>query len=158
MNQKLNQGLLGIAASLILLTTGCTCEVNSVAVEVNPSGWTGGQTVQAIFPNRDTLSVREISVFMLCCGRTGSDSLELFLTTITPDSLSVTETIVLYPSAAVGTTRYRQVTRPYRSNIILGKTGEYHFEFSHEYIPSLEGIKAVGINVKNLRGRSDQEI
>lgn len=150
MSHKSNKRFLGIAAALLLLPAGCTSEVTSVVAEVNPSGWSSGEAAQAIFPNSDTLALREIDIFMLCNERLGRDSLELFLTTTTPDSLTVTEMIVLFPSGAAGNTRYRQVTRPYRSNVLLAKTGEYRFEFRHEYISPLEGIKAVGVNIKYI--------
>lgn len=141
-----------MAVSALPLCAGCTSEVTAVSAEVNPSGWDRKQIVQAIFPNKDTLSMREIEVFMLSNGRVGSDSLELFLTTVTPDSLTVTERIVLYPSREPDNTRYHQTSTPYRSNVLLAKAGEYRFEFRHEYISPVEGIKAIGVNIKNGAG------
>jgi hypothetical protein len=137
--------------SLIFLT-GCISAVEEVAAETDPSGWDKSHSAVVRFDNRDTVSVRNIDIFIVCndLSARNHDSIGLSVTTLTPDSLRTVETITLYTAGSDGdgNAGYYHVSRPYRHEAVLSKEGEYLFEFSHEYETPLKGVKAIGITVK----------
>lgn len=141
--------LSGIAVSLT--TTGCMSAGNSAAAEVDPAGWHRNDVRTVVFPNTDTVSLRNIEVFIVCdeTFAYSNDSLVLSVTTTTPDSLRAAETLVIRPAdkGHVESPGYREYSFPYRNDALLSREGDYLFGFSHDGTV-VKGLKAIGVTVK----------
>ncbi len=133
--------------------SSCAHRGDSVAANVDVSGWGSDTEYSVVYNNRDSLSLRELSLFVLHerSFATTNDSLLLTITTVTPDSLVWSEELAFYPdrlkTAEAG--RFHETARPYRSRVTLGRKGPYTFTFSHRNTIPVEGIKGIGLTIDN---------
>lgn len=135
------------------LLTGCVGVSNSESVAVNPVGWGRSELKTVVFENRDTLSPRDIVLFVThendFSERSGSFTLDI--TTVTPDSLSYTEQLLFTDAVRQRCGNgYTVSSKIYRSHALLGSVGEYRFTIGHNEIIPLRGVRAVGVEVANI--------
>lgn len=142
-----------VAVLPALFASGCMSPMDSFFVETNPAGWFRNDTCRVAFHNDDTVSMRSIDILLMYDGRfaTERDSVVLQLTTVTPDSVCFTEPVVLHNNADNtngGSPLYHQSSYPYRKDVLLNQEGEYSIGFSHASPNPIEGLKAVGIKIR----------
>lgn len=147
-----------IIISLALLTgaafiQGCVARNDSAVAEIDPSGWSRHDVRQAVYSNSDTASLRSIDIMVVYNNLFLQDRspLTVSVTTISPDSVSVTENIAIIPERRpqAPSSGYIQAIVPYRKNVSLSQEGDYIFSFAHsEEIPA-EGIKAMGVIISD---------
>lgn len=134
-----------------LTFTGCKESVGSVCAPVNPGGWNAGEEKRVIFLNSDTVSFREIKLFVAYDGSLEyPDELNVEVGITTPDSLVFTERVSV-PFSCRRERGLNVSSRTYRADVVLDKTGEYGFSFRHGNPEPVRGVRAVGIEVTNMQ-------
>lgn len=131
----------------MLSLAGCSSGSDSLSAAVDPCGWRQGEEREFVFRNTDTVSLRELSLFVVSGGRRsgGCDSLALDVTVRTPDSLEYTERVVVpfRPDGDAGVAG----CRVFRSHAVLMQEGEYRFVVGHRAQELVRGLRAVGIEI-----------
>lgn len=143
----------GIVAwvTCMLPLTGCKESVGSVCDAVNPCGWNTGEEKRVIFLNSDTVSQRELKLFVAYDGSLEYPAeLNVEVGVTTPDSLVFTETVPM-PFACRHDQGLNVSSRIYRAGAVLDKEGEYSFSFRHGNSEPVRGVRAVGIEVTNMQ-------
>jgi gliding motility-associated lipoprotein GldH len=121
--------------------------------EVGPRGWSEQQPVVVSYENTDSLERKKLSVLIRFRKDFSYDRLDFVVETFTPDSLVWRDTLSLPAGAGSGliettSLTYVDAKTPYRSNSVLGRTGEYRFRFT-PLMPEepLHEVVGVGIEV-----------
>ncbi len=128
-----------------LSAAGCLSPHRSVVTSTPIGQWEGA--VGLTFHNPDTLTPRDILVFVRYNELFDRDSLRLIVRTTRPDSLSFEESFLLsVPHGRRAAALHNEVLVPYRHRAILSQVGEYHMAFSPTQ-PVL-GIEAIGIDIR----------
>ncbi len=139
-----------LCAALAVCRCSHTCE--SVVADVDITGWGNDTEYSVVYDNMDSLSQRELSIFVFHerSFAAATDSLLLTVTTVTPDSLVYSEEWVFRPDRrrAEGYAAFHETVAPYRSRVVLGRKGAYLFTFSHRDASPVKGLKGIGITVK----------
>lgn len=139
------KGLIIIAAALL---AGCLAEIDSVATSVDPSGWYSGQPKMLAFDNSDTTALNTMSLIVKYDNRLTDKNLRLNVKVITPDSLTLTETVeVAVPTRRGDVSRSTVAVEPFRRHAQLARTGIYRFEI--EPTRPIFGLTGIGIEIKN---------
>lgn len=144
---------LGVLLFCIMTLIGCMGESNSKTVAVNPVGWERSELKTVVFENRDTVSLRDLVLFVTHKNDflESCDSLLLEITTFTPDSLSYTEQFLFTGDVQQRCGNgYTVSSKRYRSHALLGREGEYRFTIGHNEMTPLCGVRAVGVEVTNI--------
>lgn len=142
----------GCAALSAVSLAGCVSDNPRGVADVDPAGWALGEEVRVTIDNSDTVSLRRLSVFMLH-GAEALDgrAVELAITTLTPDSLTITESMMFYPTtgekAGAGASQLMESVQTYRSDVVLRRQGQYIFDISHRRAQSVKGVRAVGVEI-----------
>ncbi len=132
-------------ACAALLAAGCGMTGQAVVVDVDPRGWT--QAAELAVENDDTLSLRDIALFVRCNVRFVEDSLTLRIATLTPDSLRCEETLRLGPAPERLPSAVRgEILTPYRLRVRLPRSGSYRWQVAPTR--PVAGIEAVGIRIE----------
>lgn len=132
------------------VVTGCSGSADSSAsmeTAVNPSGWKAGETVEVSYDNRDTVSLRVLSLFVVGDGLEQCVGTAVEVAVVSPDSLRFADTLRLIP-ADVSDDR-RVWNRIFRADAVLNRTGQYIFEMTPCENAELYGMRAVGIEITN---------
>lgn len=140
------------AAAFVTLLSVLPEDGNSIAAEVDAEGWNYEDAAELVYYNTDTLSLRQLSLFVRADGGFAERNAPLTfeISTLSPDSLFVSETWTLYPErggAEFLSKQYYDYEQPYRCNALLSKKGIYRFRVSHSEAEPIAGIWAVGINI-----------
>lgn len=134
--------LLLIAAGLSLC--GCMSPHQATATDVNPLLWEG--TAEIGFDNTDTLSLRDVSLFVRSNDRFAGDTIPLQIVFITPDSLRFEERFTLCaPRTEVAAALMSETQIPYRLRVQLAREGHYRMQITPLY--PVRGIEAIGIHI-----------
>ncbi len=123
---------------------GCVASHQSVVVDVKSSGWAESVGVEML--NHDTVTLRDITIFVRYSPFEVGDSLRLTLSTTTPDSLSFTERVNIYLDPEIeprGASRLLEF--PFRSGVKWSQEGVYRVEFTPQQ--TIKGVEAIGINI-----------
>jgi hypothetical protein len=126
---------------------GCSRGADSVVADVNRAGWARGTEYSVVYYNRDSLSERELSIFVLH-DRAFAEEVDypvLTIETTTPDSLTFSEKLTFRPDMPDGKNLLHETVRPYRSHVILSRKGLYTFTFSHNNYRAVEGVRGIGL-------------
>lgn len=127
--------------------SGCTegfSPLQSAAADVNPAAWQ--EAAELVIPNADTLSLRDLTVFLRCNDRFAEDTLTVRIAFRTPDSLRFEEPFTLaVPRPAAPAALTHEAGIPYRRRVRFGRTGDYRIRIT----PSrpVRGVEAVGIDI-----------
>lgn len=133
--------LAGVAA--ILSATACSTS-ETVAADLPHGGWSDAATLR--YTNRDTLTRRELKLFLRLDERFREDSLTLRIDIYTPDSLHAVEYHRLVTAGRrSGTPTQTVVELPWRRDALLPHTGDYYFVLTP--VRPLHGAQAVGLRV-----------
>ena len=140
-----------VFVTVALFFSGCLRTNDSGAVSVNPRGWKPNDAKVIKYANTDTLSSRSIKIFMIheSSMRSICDSLPLLVTTLSPDSLEITEPVTFhlcFRDNGIAGSEFIECGQTYRSGAIL-QEGTYTFSVRHNNPSSVKGIRAVGIEI-----------
>lgn len=128
---------------------GCMDSEGFAVTEIDPAGWS--EEVRVPYLNEDTVSMRSIDLFIIHDRRFPDPRFQtdILLTVMSPDSVSVTERVEVYPGgkARGNTSGYTEARFPYRRSVLLSQAGDYTFSFIHTAAVPIEGIKAVGVTI-----------
>lgn len=134
-----------------LMFASCGHRQGPLAADIERSNWEAGKTYSLVYNNEDTLSLREINIFVVherfFAERV--DSLPIMIATQTPDSIIYSEVWNLYPEPAVPgqTAVWHETKAIYRSSVLLSQGGDYTFTFSHMLLEDLNGVVAIGVDI-----------
>lgn len=126
-----------------IVITVVSCNTPSRSVEMHDtelSVWSRSEDF--VYENTDTLSKRDIAVVVRYGSGYVADSVALSILSISPDSMVVEEPFTLH-IPRLGDMRPAEQVFPYRRNIVLGKSGQYHFRLQPS--TAVEGISSVGL-------------
>lgn len=132
------------AVAAAALSGGCVTPQQSAAADVNPASWY--DAAEIVIPNADTVTLRDIGLFLRCNDRFAEDTLTVRVAVCTPDSLRHEEPFLLAVRRTEGPTALTGETDiPYRSRVRFSHAGDYRFRIT----PSrpVRGIEAVGIHI-----------
>ncbi len=151
MRGLLRMAFLPVAAA----ATACISPHGAVTADVDPQGWMSNAPAQVVFENRDTLCLYDIHVILRHDCSAGEGALPLRVTTLTPDSLTLAETICVPVSTPVrrraGMLESKTV---YRTGAVLGRTGRYIFTISPAPGTGfVRGITAAGLEFSTTDGK-----
>ena len=133
-------GAAGIAGGF----AGCTSPYQTAATDVNPAGWE--QTAELRLENADTVTLRDLRLFIRCNESFTADSLPLQVMVLSPDSLRYEEHVTLRPVPGRHPAALNRVCEwPYRTRGRLTDTGDYRLVLRPG--PPPQGLTAVGINI-----------
>lgn len=135
----------GIALLAATAGSGCVTPHQSTAADVNPARWDSPSEI--VIPNADTLTLRDMGLYLRCNERFGEDTLTLRIAVFTPDSLRYEEPFTLaIPPTTAPASLAREAAVPYRSRVVFARTGDYRIRIT----PSrpVRGVEAIGINIQ----------
>lgn len=138
---------------MILACVLCSCgnDPVSISVDVSLAGWQPGERYSLNYYNTDTISGRNISVFIVHRRQLspGEGFIPLTITTVTPQGKEIEEVWTFYPDLRLRdkTSVWHESRQLYRSDAVLGEAGEYTFTFSLDSGEEVRGIKAVGVEI-----------
>lgn len=139
------KGLIIIAAMLLM---GCLAEIDSVATSVDPSGWYSGQPKMLAFDNSDTTALNTMSLIVKYNKQLTTNNLQLNIKVLTPDSLTMTETVeVSVPTRRGDVSRSTVAVEPFRCHAQLARMGIYRFEIEPTH--PIFGVTGIGVEIKN---------
>lgn len=137
-------GLIAAAIAAATFAGGCLSPHHSTAVDVDPNGWRSAAVLR--LENADTVSLRDLRLFLRCNDRFAEDSFTIRIAVCTPDSLRFEETFridLLRTEGPAALARERII--PYRSRVRFARKG--HYLLSVEPLRPLRGVEAVGANI-----------
>lgn len=141
-------GLVAGVALCLLSLTACNSGSISLSTPVDPYGWSHGEDKRVVLSNADTVSLRNIYVFIAYDRMAQQpDELNIEMTVVSPDSLTLTETFRMVLGDAKRSGKMNVSRRLYRSDAVLDRMGEYSFSFRHVQGEPMKGIRAVGIEI-----------
>lgn len=127
-----------------LFATGCGPHTQSEAVDVDAGMWNAPAVIE--LANTDTVTLRDLHLFVRCNERFEADSLPLRVMLLSPDSLRFEERFVLRTERSeLPAARSRVCEAPFRSRVVLPDTGRYRLVIAPA--TPQRGIEAVGINI-----------
>lgn len=127
---------------------GCTSAYTERVADVDPRGWHTDAPATVTILNTDTLTKYDISLFVRVDNTFAAKTLPVTIKTITPDSIHFEETLNLRLKPSANSRKdFYETLIPYRSDAVLGRTGEYTFEISTR-TDGVSGIWAIGIALK----------
>lgn len=122
---------------------GCLSPHQSTAVDVDPADW--HTPAELRLPNADTVSLRDLRLFLRCNDRFAEDSFTVRIELRTPDSLRFEETLRIdLPRTEGPAALAREHLVPYRRQVRLARSGDYRLRITPER--PLRGVEAVGLN------------
>lgn len=132
-----------------MLLSGCVTPHTERVVNVNPSGWIAQDTAVIVYPNLDTIGLRNIYISLRLDDRFTKNDLTLSIAAITPDSsLYFSEDFhIELNDLPKANNRYREIEIPYRLNSSFSMDGDYIFKITHKD-DAIKGINAIGIATK----------
>ncbi len=131
-----------ILAILLLLTVCCApVELLSEVVDIDPVGWSDAAKIK--FEVADTTRMIDLQLMLRCTDHSKADSVELMVTTETPDGVKWREPFTLYPSDCDLSTKVVEST--YRTSVRWRQMGTYSITLHPQHL--YEGISAAGINI-----------
>lgn len=133
------------AILLSLLATGCISQHQSYVANVDAQEWCTPARIAV--PNSDTLSARQLDIFVRYTDEFAADSLTLIITTLTPDTLLLRERVSFRLGRRESPAALAQLqTLHYRDNVVLSRSGVYNFYIrpAHPY----GGVEAIGVNIQ----------
>lgn len=133
---------------------GCASENNAAAADVNPKGWEKDDYALVNYYNSDTVSFKDIYVFLVYNDSFSDHAnfLDLEISVTSPDGIIMTEDWIYYLSGSKKSKIYSgfgEDSYPYRFQVKLSETGNYSFGFKHKSPESIKGIKAIGIEMRD---------
>lgn len=129
-----------------ILPSACRPVGESAATDVDPRRWAAPATV--VLSNADTLTERDLTLFLRCDDRFTDDTLTLKIALRTPDSLLFEEYFRFTSSrgrfpAAVR----REAAAAYRRRAVLGRSGIYRLTLTP--CRPVRGVEAAGMHIAN---------
>jgi len=122
---------------------GCASPALTSIADVDPTGWGRGQSVSVSYANSDTTALYDLTLVVGYDSSVPCDAVNIRVTTLTPDSLTLTESVrVYFDRGNLDNRRYFEARAPYRTGVRFRRKGEYRFSFAPE--APLHGIKSVG--------------
>ena len=116
--------------SVCLLLCGCLSPHQSAADSTSVLSWEQGAPAVIRFDNSDTLSPRDISIILHHDSKTAPDSVTLFISAVSPDSICRRDTVTVH----IGRNPLSNDIRPTVQTILpattLPETGTYLFEIA----------------------------
>jgi len=119
---------------------------------VDPLHWRQGEQVSVRYVNSDTVSLYDLALVVDYDNRGSTDHFILEITTLTPDSLTMTEQVEVWidrsrPGSGrfqgLGGRHYGELRIPYRIAVRLRREGEYYFLLAPDR--PLSGVRAIGL-------------
>lgn len=130
---------------------GCLSPHQSTAVDVDPVAWRTPAELR--LPNADTVSLRDLRIFLRCNDRFTEDTLTLRIAVQTPDSLRFEEFFPIdIPRTEGPAALARESVIPYRRSVCFARSGDYRLTIAP--VRTLRGVEAVGINI--VRSEPDE--
>lgn len=127
-----------------LFATGCGPHTQSEAVDVDAGMWNAPAVIE--LANTDTVTLRDLRLFIRCNERFTADSLPLQVMVLSPDSLRYEEHVTLRPVPGRHPAALNRVCEwPYRTRVRLTDTGDYRVVIRP--VTPQQGIEAMGINI-----------
>ncbi len=126
---------------------------------VDPTGWNGADAVTVCISNTDTLSLRNMDIFVAYDpANTECGEVTFEITVTTPDSLRFTDTLGLRlpDSGATAGNAMHTATAAYRHDARLLREGEYIFTIRHTSPQPLRGIRGVGIETSETQRNGER--
>lgn len=143
-------GLVAGIALCLLSLTACNSGSVSLSAPVDPCGWSRGEEKRVVLLNADTVSMRNLYVFVAYDHMMYSDGLTLQVSVTSPDFLTFTDTVRIAVEAPERNGKMNVSRRLYRSDAVLDRMGEYSFSFRHVQGEPVKGIRAVGIEITDI--------
>ena len=135
-------------AMAAILLVGCMARIDSVVTSVDPKGWYSGQPKGLIYTNEDTTALNTLSIIVRYDKRLIDSHLRMSVSVITPDSLTMTEEVVVaVPMRRGDVSRSTIAVEPFRRHAQLPHKGTYLFEI--EPSQAIFGVTGIGIEIKN---------
>lgn len=123
---------------------GCIVPHQSFVTDVNPVAWS--DAAQVVVPNADTLTLRDIGLFLRCNDRFTEDTLTVRIAVITPDSLRHEELFTLsIPRSEAPAPLTREADIPYRRRALFARTGDYRIRITPSR--TVRGVLSAGIDL-----------
>ena len=138
----------------MLALAGCISRHTETIADLDPRAWPVAEPAILQFHNADTLSIRQIDIIMRLAQAPNVPVLPLNVTVQTPDSQMFVEPILVdlstpyshaVQTAARRSSKFVEITIPYRQDATLSQSGIYTFTFAHNRPVHIQGISAIGI-------------
>ncbi len=126
-------------------------KLNVFVADTDPTGWNSNAKIT--IPNEDSISMRDLYIFLRVEPQVRRDSLNLRVVTTTPDKRAYAESITIYLRNRSRNHRAATqfVERLYRSDVVWSQVGEYTINI---YPTSrARGVEAVGVRIENIENK-----
>lgn len=133
-----------IAAIAAIVLHGCGTPAQLSVADVDPHAWQ--KAASLVIENRDTLTLRDIDLFVRSTGQFAEDTLSVRIVSLSPDSLRCEERLLLtIPPRTRTAARLHESTTPYRSRALLPRSGCYRLTVVP--LRPARGIEAIGVRI-----------
>ena len=139
---------------MVFVLAGCRTHGNiSVSAPTDPTGWDIGSMRVVRFQNHDTLTPRDLTLFMVHDTRTADDAhtVKIEVEMHTPHGTKFSENITVGIDRPDQKNTINQSSRTYRTKAILSDTGEYRIVLKNKALRPLRGVRAVGIEITDSK-------
>lgn len=139
------RGLEAAFALALLTATGCGASQPATSADVDPASWHDAAEVALV--NTDTLTERDLMLYLRCNDRFGEDTLTVRIAVCTPDSLRYEEPFTLViPPTGTPAALAREVAVPYRRRVVFRRTGLHRIRITP--LRPVRGVEAAGIHTE----------
>ena len=129
--------------ALSALCVACNEQQHSIEMhDMDEAVWSNAE--EFTYDNQDSLSKRDISIVVRYGSDYVADSVSLRILAISPDSL-VTEEPFTLRIPRIKEVRPEEQTFLYRTDVVLGRCGEYTFRITPDTL--VEGLSSVGLMI-----------
>lgn len=142
----MKRGIRPLAAALLAagFAGGCLSPHQSTAIDVDPVAWS--TPAELVLTNTDTVTLRDLQLFLRCNDRFAEDSFTVRIVVLTPDSLRFEESLpVDIPRTDSPAAIAREQIVPYRRSVRFARSGDYRLRITPQR--PLRGVEAVGVSV-----------
>lgn len=131
-------------AALLALAAGCTAPHQSLATDVDPAAWE--HAAEFTLENTDTVTLRDVRIFLTCNDRFREDTLTVHIGIRTPNRGRFEEPFrMVIPRATTPAAVMREAIIPYRLRVRFPLRGDYRLTITP--CRTVRGVEAAGIHI-----------
>ena len=141
--------------------SGCGTQSTSMSVPIDPAGWRSGSLRVLRFNNTDTVTLRDLTLFVVHDNRAAGyeTCLDMEVEVQSPDGTKFNENVKVEIDRSDEKNIIRQSSSTYRREVRLKDSGEYRILLRNRNSLPVRGVRAVGIEItdsKNGKGQTTQ--
>ena len=138
-----------VCVLLMFAMSGCGTDSTSMSVPIDPAGWKHGSMRVLRFHNTDTVSLRDITLFVVYDNRAAEaeNCLDMEIEVHSPGGTKFNENVKVAIDRPDEKNIIRQSSTTYRRGVRLIDSGEYRIILKNRNSLPIRGVRAAGIEI-----------